>query len=279
MLETTAVAVLLAVYGLDDPDAFTASVDSILAQDFGGEIHIYIGIDGPISDSLEQVISLFSGSIHCVSRSKQNLGLAETLNRLIVLLADESYVFRMDADDISLPWRFRVQIDHLVIHPWIDIVGGGIVEFLDNGKQLAPRHFPRAAQIFKYIARATPLAHPTVCFRREALLKLKSYPITGTNEDIALWFKALSMGMRLDNVEMVVLRFRLSAGAIRRRSFAKARLEFMVYANGIYQLNGASVEMLYPMARFVFRLAPPFFVSLLYKFSSLRTRLLSGRRN
>lgn len=279
MPEITPVAVLLAVYGRDDPDAFTASLKSIFAQDFGGSIHLYLGVDGPLPDSLEAVVSRFAEAVHCVSRSQHSLGLAATLNRLIGLLADEPYVFRMDADDISLPSRFRVQIDHLVTHPWIDILGGGIIEFLDDGRQLPPRHFPRADQIVKRIARATPLAHPTVCFRREALQRLQSYPMTGTNEDIALWFKALSVGMRLDNVEMVVLRFRLSAGVIRRRSIAKARSECAVYLKGIYQLKGVSAVMLYPMARFLFRMAPASLVSLIYRFSGLRTWLLAGRRD
>ena len=279
MPATTSVAVLLAVYGEDDPDAFTASLESILEQDFGGSIHVYLGIDGPLQDSLEAVVRQFTEAIHCVSRSQLNVGLAVTLNRLMGLLSDELYVFRMDADDISLPWRFRVQIDHLVTHPWIDIVGGNIIEFLDDGQQLPPRRFPQADQIVKYIARATPLAHPTVCFRREALQKLQSYPTTGTNEDIALWFKALALGMRLDNVEMVVLRFRLSAGVVRRRSVAKARSELVVYVKGIYQLKGVSTEMVYPVARFLFRMAPAFLVSLVYKFSGLRAWLLAGRRD
>ena len=266
----------MAVYGNDHPGYFDLALRSVLRQaEDGIAVHVYLGVDGPLPPALQATVDEHRASLHRVSASADRCGLARTLNRLIELLEDEPFVFRMDSDDLSEPHRFRRQLDYLHVHPEVDILGGAMVEFLENGSELPPRRYPRSQDVRRAISRGSPLSHPTVCFRRQALDRLGAYPTEGTNEDIAMWFKALAMGMTLDNIDDVLLKFRLTSNTFGRRSLKKARSELRVYLRGLRTLEGgASIAMAFPIARFLFRLAPRRVVGLVYRLSGLRSRLI-----
>src|SRR4051794_15110701 len=104
----TTIAVLMGLYSRDDPEYFDRALLSVLNQKLPDDhvLHLYLGIDGPLPASLEAVIARHASRIYRVSRSAENVGLARTLNRLIQDREDESFFFRMDADDESLPGRF-----------------------------------------------------------------------------------------------------------------------------------------------------------------------------
>lgn len=107
------VAVLISVYGKDDPSWVRESLNSIFNQNFDGEIRVYLGIDGQLNALLEKVISEFQNKMFSIHRSQENLGLTIMLNKLIDKLQDEEFIFRADADDICHPDRFRKQIEFL----------------------------------------------------------------------------------------------------------------------------------------------------------------------
>lgn len=259
---TTAIATLLAVYAGDDADALGAAIDSTLAQNLPPEIEsrLYIGVDGPLPAPLEQILARYASHCTLVLRSPVNRGLARTLNGLIERLADEAFVFRMDADDISLPGRYRAQLEHLAAHPQVDIVGTAITEFDPlTGSERVVRFAKNPADAVARIHQRVPVAHPSVCFRRRVFKVVKGYPLAGTNEDIALWFECLKRGMVFDNVDASLLRFRISKQFWQRRGGAKARSEFMSYVRGIHALHGAwTWRYVAPLARLALRLSPAF---------------------
>lgn len=65
-------------------------------------------LDDASDDDTEQILHEVPDSRLRVIRSESNLGVAESLNRLLDA-TDSQYVARMDADDVCFPWRFRVQ--------------------------------------------------------------------------------------------------------------------------------------------------------------------------
>lgn len=259
---TTAIATLMAVYAGDDPEALAEAIESTLAQELPPEIdaRLYIGVDGPLPDPLEQVLARYASRCTLVLRSPVNRGLARTLNGLIERLSDEAFLFRMDADDISLPGRYRAQLDHLAAHPDVDIVGTAITEFDPaSGAERVVRFARSPADAAARIHQRVPVAHPSVCFRRRVFKVLTGYPLAGTNEDIALWFECLRKGMVFDNVEASLLRFRLSKHFWQRRGWAKARSEFTSYVGGIHALHGPwTWRYAAPVARLALRLSPAF---------------------
>ena len=268
-------ATLICVYGGDRPDLLRQALQSIADQRFSQPVdsHIYLGVDGEISADLEAVLNAFLPVLTKVYRSPVNRGLAHTLNELIQQLDQEQFVFRMDADDISLPDRFQRQLDFMDAHPDVDILGTAITEFDEvSGDERQVRFAASPEHARKSIHKRVPVAHPTVCFRRPVLDRVKGYPTAGTNEDIALWFKCLKLGYRFDNVDERLLRFRISPNFWKRRSWGKAVSELTCYVRGIYSLKGYwTTDYVFPMLRFLVRIAPVSLARLAYRLP-FRTR-------
>ena len=259
-LAPQAVATLMCVYGRDDAAAFTTAIESVLRQDLpaGLESHVYLGVDGPLPPALEAAVAALEPRLFRVHREPDNQGLARTLNVLIGQLQGESFVFRMDADDVSLPHRYRLQLAHLQANADIDILGTAITEHDETSGHTRVVHF--AAGPDEALARMhwrVPVAHPTVCLRARVLTLAGGYPEKGTNEDVAMWFRCASLGLRFDNLREPLLVYRVAPGFWRRRGLRKAGSELACYMRGIYQLHGPfTLAYVVPLLRFGLRLMP-----------------------
>jgi glycosyltransferase involved in cell wall biosynthesis len=271
-------AVLMSVYANDDAENFERALQSVLHQVVpeGFVVRVYLGIDGPIGAALKEKINLYREEIFRLVVSEVNQGLGVMLNELIDSLGDEEFIFRMDADDVSLPHRFLRQVEFFENNPNIDIVGGSIIEFSDCGAfEVRTIYYPTDPEtIRKNIAIRSPVAHPTVCFRSRVFDVISGYPISKSNEDIALWFVCISHGFKMSNLEEPVLKFRIDQKFYERRSFRKAIEELREYERGIFALHGISFRALFPVLRFFFRLMPSNFTRLVY---SARARFLATR--
>lgn len=261
------VAVLLAMYGGDDPRLVKRAILSMVGQSYGGEVRIYLGVDGPISLDLEDVVGDLSSAIYLAVRSEVRQGLAKTLNSLIDTLGDEPYVFRMDADDWSYPDRVVKQIDFLLRNPHIHVLGGSIREVNEERVELRIRTYPSSPkEVVASIAYRSPLAHPAVCMRREAIERFRHYPDYAVAQDVALWFKCIGIGLHICSIEDVVLDF--TVGKVfyeRRRSFGRAWIELKVWIVGIWDIHGISWRYIFPMMRFAVRMLPADLVKVLYR--------------
>lgn len=263
--QSPTVAVFMAVYEHDCEEWADAALASILTQSYPQKnIHVYLGVDGPLPARMERWVDHISSKVHRVVRHTQRLGLAAMLNDLLKALGDESFIFRMDSDDLSLEGRFQSQIDYMSTHPEVGILGTGIEEVDEQLNHLSTRFYSTADQVRYTIAKVSPLAHPTVCFRASVLRQLGGYPLSGFNEDIALWFKAVVNGVVIDNLPEVHLRYRLGAGTFKRRGWRKAFGEFSVYVRGIWALHGLSGLYVFPLLRLGLRLLPPAISRLAY---------------
>lgn len=265
-------AVLIAVYARDDPELFDAALSSILSQRLNSnfKVNIYLGVDGPIGSDLENVLSHHGKHIYRILRSSINQGLAATLNELIDSLSKEPFIFRMDADDFSLPDRFQCQVDFLNNNPDVDIVGTDIIEW-DRATDLrrVVSYAVDHNDALQKVSRRVPVAHPSVCFRSRVLKIVPHYPNVIGNEDIAMWFECLKAGLRISNVHVPLLQFTIGKNFWARRSFQKSFSEFLCYSRGIYQLRGFTWHYVFPIARLIFRLMPRSIVKHYYN-SNLR---------
>lgn len=268
----THVGVLMGLYGRDRPDLFERALRSVLDQALpaGVGLRIYVGVDGPLPPELEAVLARFQERLHLVSRSPENLGLAATLNRLIAARGDETFFFRMDADDVSLPGRFAAQLAYLDTHPDIDILGTAIRECREGqagqgGEENRIVRFAKDPEdARRRIDRRVPVAHPTVCLRRRVLDTVGGYPERRGNEDIAMWFRCLKAGFQFDNLPDPWLDFTITENFWKRRSMEKAFIEFQSYVEGIWRLDGVTWRYAYPIARLCLRLSPEWVSRRLY---------------
>ncbi len=250
----------MCVYAGDRAEIFTAALQSLLDQDLGPEVEsrIYLGVDGPLAPELELAVQAVASKLFLLHRVASNQGLARTLNQLLRLLHDEAFVFRMDADDLALPQRYRRQLEHLRLHPEIDVLGTAITEIDElSGQARTVRFASGPEDALSHMHRRVPVAHPTVCVRRRVFDALPGYPENGTNEDLGLWFACAAKGFRFDNLPESLLRYRISPSFWQRRSLAKARSELLCYWRGIYALRGPwTLAYAFPLLRFLLRLMP-----------------------
>lgn len=268
----TKLATLMAVYRCDNPSSLSVAIDSVLNQQFSDSVEsrLYLVVDGPVPEEINKVIESYGQRIYRLLRLDCNCGLAFALNALINELSDEQFVFRMDADDRSHASRFQTQLDYFALHPDIDILGTDIIEIdINNGMQRRISFCNGPDDALKKICQRVPVAHPTVCFRRNVLDRVGGYPLSGTNEDIALWFRCLQEGFRFDNVHEPLLDFTVGPNFLRRRSINKAFNELHCYVSGIWAINGITWKYIYPLMRFFLRISP-FWLSRLMYASPLR---------
>lgn len=270
------VAVLLSVYRNDRLAWFGEAVDSIAGQTYGGEyIRIYLGIDGPVSAEIDEYINGNEELFYRIIRSEEPVGKPLITNSLIKSLENEEFVFKMDADDISFRERFEKQVVFLREHPEVDIVGSAVVEIDEHGCEIFRRYYPaETSDIQDYICKASPVANPTVCFRRSVFDRIEGYPVRYRyNEDLALWFKCIKEGIVLSNISVPLLCLRVTDSFYRRRRRA-AWSEVAIYLRGIWSLRGLSIKLVFPFIRLFFRLLPVRTVRSIYR-SNIRATLIS----
>ena len=136
-------SVLFPVYAGDIPKNIRLALDSVLYQSVRGlGTEVLVGVDGPVGEDVYSCLKQYelNKNVRTIW-FPVNRGLAVVLNDLLDICLKEGRVFvaRMDADDISLPDRFNKQVDYLINHPDIDVVGGAIHEIDEEGKRSLDR--------------------------------------------------------------------------------------------------------------------------------------------
>lgn len=273
-------AVLTTLYRSDDLEQWNAALDSVLAQKKDGlDVRIYLCVDGPIPESHESALFHRRDDLFCVVQNEKNLGLAESLNRLIDRLGGEDFVFRMDGDDISLPGRFRAQIAWLQDHSGVDLVGCQAMDIDDRGNPVMPRSYPVEAQTAKnLLTRQNPVLHPTFCMRRSLLRDPEiRYPKAYLTEDLAFLVLMAERGYAFGNIPQRLFQWRTGAGFFRRRtSFKRAVAELVWYGRAVWAVKGPlTSHWVFPLIRFGMRCLPTQMVKSIYK-TGMRERMARG---
>lgn len=267
------VIVLLPVYRKDNPNYLRFSVDSMLSQTYH-PLHVLIGLDGPLEGELAQMVNAYSKNDKVtIMPFAENRGLAATLNDMIrwAQMQGYSYYARMDADDISLPNRIDEQMAFLLAHPEIDVVGGATNEIDENGNNRNKiNHYPLTPdECYHYFSKRDPLAHPAVLIKQSYFDKAGCLyrPDFRKNQDTMLWFDGLKKGVKIANLDEVVLNFRLNNDFFTTRrngyAFAKGLLEQRKMINR--ELHYGWKANLYAYALFLLRISPVWVKRIAYK--------------
>ncbi|VTU34021.1 Putative glycosyltransferase EpsE [Variovorax sp. SRS16] len=100
-------------------------------------------------------------------------------------------VARMDADDLALPHRFERQVAWMQSHPETTILGTWYDHVDARGQVTRSLQLPiEDARIRRALFWGNPLCHPSVMYRRQAILDLGGYHGGLHAEDYDLWLRA-----------------------------------------------------------------------------------------
>ena len=201
------VSVIMPVYNAEKYVGL--AIDSILKQTFT-DFEFLIFNDGS-SDNSKQIIESFKDPRIKFYDSVSNSGYVAHLNRGIEL-ATGKYIARMDADDISLPERFELQVNFLESHPDIGLCGAWILQFEGNDepdKRVLYKYPADHDEICVTLLRHNSFAHPVVMMRRKILIEygLRYDPEYMPSEDARLWV-SIKKYTRLHNIQKVLLQYR-----------------------------------------------------------------------
>lgn len=191
------------------------------------------------TETLEAVRQIKDLRIHLVIANdeasfpaKLNLGIMYSKNDLIA---------RMDADDVTLPWRFLLQRKGMAsgavaIYCSTMVIFGTELRPLPIMPQLPIRL--NSPEISEQLCFTNPVPHPTVIMRREVLGILGGY-IDKPGEDMDLWLRAAISGFKIRRMAIPTVLYRFSKTSLSRqgevkrgidedRTFQKNRVELAV---------------------------------------------------
>lgn len=183
------------------------AVQSILEQSYEN-FELLILNDGSTDASGKILGELAKKDTRIRLVQRENKGLIATLNEGLSL-ARAPLIARMDADDISLPSRLSLQLEHMNGHPDVVVVGGAI-RYVDSvGNVGHSVVYPTKSTVDAAILWGAPVAHPATMFRTEVARSVGGYPPTfPCAEDYAFWLRLRNWGC-IDNLPQVVLHYRL----------------------------------------------------------------------
>src|SRR5580700_11055120 len=209
---------LVSVYEGDRPEYLRRALRSAVDEQTVRPDQVVIVRDGPVRDELARCLDeLCRRSPVPVTYVPlpDNLGLGPALDEgLAVSWFD--VVARMDADDVAMPHRFEVELPLIAD---ADIVGGGLLEFVTDTDDIVGQRVPPTdpGQIQRYARMHDPFNHPTIVYRRHAVLEAGGYGEFPLMEDYALFARMLERGARAVNVAEPLVFYRVGPEAFKRR--------------------------------------------------------------
>lgn len=174
-----------------------------------------VAVDDGSSDSTGEILQQRArqdSRIRVISQS--HAGLVEALQRGLDSCR-APLVARMDGDDCSHPTRLEKQAAYMMDHPDVDVLSCLVCPFPSQDVREGFRVYiawlnglQTNEAIRREIFVESPLPHPSVLFRRDAVRKVGGYQEKGWPEDYDLWLRMYVRGSRFSKLPEVLLDWR-----------------------------------------------------------------------
>jgi len=170
--------------------------------------------DGTLAELRRWIPSRIRGRIF----SGSSWGIGRSL-AFLVEQADTEFCARIDADDLNLPHRIERQVDFLLTHPEVGVVGSRVRTIDERGTELELWAFETSDAEIRWLIRyACRLCHPTVMFRRALVLAAGNYPDfvferDSVYEDWELWRRMCAM-TEMHNLPEVLVHYRRTGASV-----------------------------------------------------------------
>jgi GT2 family glycosyltransferase len=212
-------SLLMSTYAGDRAEFLREAFLSTVVEQTRPPAQVVLVQDGPVGAELGAEIERLKAEspvevVHVVMPENRGLGPALDAG---LRASDHEVIARMDADDVSRPDRFEKQVP--VLESGADIVGSGLVEFGESTGDVVGRRTPPtdADEIRRVVRFRDPFNHPTVVYRRSAVLAAGGYADLPLMEDYLLFTRMVAGGARPANLADPLVYYRVGDGAYARR--------------------------------------------------------------
>ena len=193
------------------------TITSVLNQSYVNFEFIIVN-DGSTDKTLSVIQNFAKIDKRIIIINKNNTGLSDSLNTALNI-AQGTYIARIDADDICLPERFKIQYNFLENNSSY-VLCSSSVYFIDEAGFNIGRSFPLILNraIKKELKYNNPIAHPTVMIRKIALVKVGGYSkiIKQYFEDYFLWNLLIKEG-KFHTITKPLIKYRLLNNSLSSR--------------------------------------------------------------
>jgi glycosyltransferase involved in cell wall biosynthesis len=197
------------------------AMDSIISQSY--ENWEFLIIDDGSIDGTRAILEDYDDSRIKIIRNDKRGGLTKALNKAIRIASGE-YIARQDADDVSLPCRFEMQINFLEKHPDYGIVGSSYFQIDEKGKILSQINvFSEDTQIRESLMAQNWFGHGSVMMRKDVLKYVDGYDDRFEfAQDYDLWLRIIEV-FKVANISKPLYCWRFTNSSISKRNQQEQR--------------------------------------------------------
>lgn len=207
------VSVLLPMYN-EEKKWLELCLESLINQAFDSYEIIAI-LDKPDNELIKKVMSNYKDN-HLIKYfvNSENLGISNTLNRGIDL-AQGKYIAIMNADDISLKNRLKIQWEFLEKNKEVALVASNcnLIDELGKPLKIKDGFIESDEGIKKALKFLNPIVHPTWMGKKELFKQLRYKKIIGV-EDMDFLCRLVLLGYEIKNMNEVLLCYRIRETSI-----------------------------------------------------------------
>lgn len=245
------VSVIMATFN-EKPQYIEESIGSLINQSYEN-LEILVADDSSNQQTIHTIDKLAGTDerIHII-RDAQRMGFVPALNKAMQECHGE-FVARMDGDDISLKDRIEKEVNYLISHPEIDVIGGFMNIIDGESKLIAERVYPLGGfKLTTWTLFRSPFAHPTVMMRRKVIEDNNFYDADQKKaEDIEFWLRLKNKGYKFANIPQKLLNYRVvnSLGTKRNKDQwiynYRARYKNFSWHNPLFSIMSLMVSSIY----------------------------------
>ena len=224
---------------------------------------VLIMVDGYISDDKRLFFKEINKKFRYIRIvNNKKIGLSKILNKGLTLAKNE-IIFRADSDDFNHKDRFKNQINYFTKKK-LDIMGCFLVE--DYGSKKFIRKTPRYPKILLSIF-VNPINHMTVVFNKKSIIKLDGYPNIEFKEDMALWIKSLIYGLKIENMEKILVSTKVDDYRFaKRKNFLSILSEYKLF---LFTINLRPSILIFSLLAMILRILYLILPTTIFKYFQL----------
>lgn len=240
-------SVLMTVYKTENPAFLDRAIKSIWDDQELKPNQIVIIKDGPVKESLNKVLENWKNKlidIIEIHSLKENVGLGNAL-KFGINYCKYEFIARMDTDDISLPKRFKDQIDFLSTNEDVDIIGSFAFECEGNEHNITGiRKVPISnLEIYRVSKFRNPFNHPSIIYRKKKVVEAGGPKKFTDFDDYYLWIRMFNKKAFCANLNYPLIIMRAGSSQALRRggvSYVANETKFFYF---LYKISHISMVL------------------------------------